>query len=75
MFALSLSDTAFTWSTSLAPNSIFAWAQLEQEFHEYFYSSDTELRLSHLIAVKQKRNELSPSTLGGLETLGTGALT
>jgi hypothetical protein len=46
--------------TSLAPNSKFTWAQLEQKFHEYFYSSDTELRLSHLTAIKQKHNE--PST-------------
>jgi hypothetical protein len=52
-----LSCTAFTWFTSLAPNSIFTWAQLEQKFHEYFYSGDTELRLSHLTAMKQKQNE------------------
>jgi hypothetical protein len=57
MFPLSLSGTAFIWFTSLAPNSIFTWAQLEQKFHEYFYSGDTELRLSHLTAVKQKHNE------------------
>jgi hypothetical protein len=57
MFPLSLSDTAFTWFTSLAPNSIFTWDQLEQKFHEYFYSGDTKLRLSHLTAIKQKRNE------------------
>jgi hypothetical protein len=57
MFSLLLSDIAFTWFTSLAPNSIFTWAQLEQKFHEYFYSSDTELRLSHLTAIKQKCNE------------------
>jgi hypothetical protein len=57
MFPLSLSGTAFTSFTSLAPNSIFIWAQLEQKFHEYFYSSNTELRLSHLIAIKQKHNE------------------
>jgi hypothetical protein len=31
--------------------------QLEQKFHEYFYSGDTDLRLSHLTAVKQKHNE------------------
>jgi hypothetical protein len=36
MYPLSLSDTAFTWFTSLAPNSIFTWAQLEQKFHEHF---------------------------------------
>jgi hypothetical protein len=57
MFHLSLSATAFTWFTSLAPNSIFTWAHLEQKFHEYFSSGDTELRLSHLAAIKQKHNE------------------
>jgi hypothetical protein len=57
MFPLSLSVTAFTWFTSLAPNSIFTWVQLEQKFHEYFYYGDTELRLSYLIVVKQKHNE------------------
>jgi hypothetical protein len=46
-----------TWFTSLAPNSIFTWAQLEQKFHEYFYFGDTEFRLSHLTAIKQKHNE------------------
>jgi hypothetical protein len=54
MFPLSLFGTAFTWFTSLAPNSIFSWAQLEQKFHEYFYSGDTELRLPHLTVIKQK---------------------
>jgi hypothetical protein len=57
MFALSLHGTVFTWFTSLAPNSIFTWAQLEQKFHEYLYSRDMELRLSHLTAIKQKHNE------------------
>jgi hypothetical protein len=57
MFLLSLSSTAFTWFTFLAPNSIFTWAQLEQKFHEYFYSRDTKLRLSLLTVIKQKHNE------------------
>jgi hypothetical protein len=57
MFHLSLPGTAFTWFTSLAPNSIFTWDQLEQKFYEYFYSGDTKLRLSHLTAIKQKHNE------------------
>lgn len=43
--------------TSLAPNSIHTWHQLEQKFHEYFYTGDTELRLSHLTSVKQKYYE------------------
>jgi hypothetical protein len=29
IFPLSLSSTTFTWFTSLTPNSIFTWAQLE----------------------------------------------
>jgi hypothetical protein len=52
-----LFGTAFTWFTFLTPNSIFTWTQLEQKFHGYFYSGDTELRLSHLTAIKQKHNE------------------
>jgi hypothetical protein len=57
MFLLSLSSTAFTWFSSLNPNSVFTWAQLKQKFREYFYSGDTELRLSHLSTIKQKHNE------------------
>jgi hypothetical protein len=57
MFSLSLSCTAFTWFTSLAPNSFFTWPQLEQKFHKYFYSGDIELKLSYLTVIKQKHNE------------------
>jgi hypothetical protein len=57
IFSLSLSGIAFTWFTSLAPNSILTWAQLEHKFYEYFYSNDTEFRLSHLTTIKQKHNE------------------
>jgi hypothetical protein len=72
MLPLLLFGTAFTWFTSVAPNSIFTWAQLEQKFHGYFYSGDTELRLSHLTAIKQKHNKSAAGILGDLETLGTG---
>src|ERR1041385_5584376 len=54
---LSLSSTAFTWFTSLAPNAITSWAQLEEKFHDYFYSGESELPLSDLTMVKQKYNE------------------
>jgi hypothetical protein len=57
LFSLSLSGAAFTWFTSLAPNSILTWAQLEKQFHDYFYSGETELRLSDLTMVRQKHNE------------------
>jgi hypothetical protein len=74
MFPLSMSGTAFTWITSLAPNSIFTWAQLEQKFHEYFYSGDTELRLSHLPAIKQKHNEHAADYIRRLRDTRNSAL-
>jgi hypothetical protein len=74
MFPLFLSDAAFTWFTSLAPNSIFTWAQLEQKNHKHFYSSDTELRLSHLTAIKKSIMSLPLIILGGLELLEISAL-
>jgi hypothetical protein len=69
-----MSSTAFTWFTSLTPNSIFTWAQLEQKIHEYFYSSDIELRLSHLTAIRQNIMSLSPIILEDLEILEIGVL-
>ena len=57
LFPRSLSGVAFTWFLSLAPNSITTWSQLEQKFHEYSYSGETELRLSELTMVRQKYNE------------------
>jgi hypothetical protein len=74
MFPLSLSDTAFTWFTSLAPNFIFTWAQLEQKFYEYFYFGDTEFRLSHFIAIKQKHNKPTTDYIRRLEILEIGVL-
>ncbi len=57
LFSFSLSDTAFTWFTSLPANSFHTWAQLEQKFHDYFYTSETELRLSNLTSVRNKYDE------------------
>ena len=57
LFPLSLSGAAFTWFISLPPNSVFTFADLEQKFHDYFFSGETELKLSHLTSVKQKIHE------------------
>nr|AAM74403.1 Putative retroelement [Oryza sativa Japonica Group] len=57
LFSLSLSGNAFTWFTSLPANSIHTWVQLEEQFHDYFYTGETELRLCDLTSVKQKYNE------------------
>jgi hypothetical protein len=57
LFPLSLSSTTFNWFISLPPNSIDMWDRLEQRFHDYFFNGETELRLSHLVAIRQKSNE------------------
>jgi hypothetical protein len=54
LFSLSLTINAFSWFASLLVNSICTWEQLEQKFHDHFYSGDNELRLSHLTSVRQK---------------------
>ena len=58
LFLLSLSGAAFTWFISLPPNSVRTWADSEQKFHDYFFSGETELKLSHLTLVKQKIHEV-----------------
>ena len=57
LFYLSLTGTTFSWFSSLAPNSISSWEQLEQKFHDYFFCGVYELKLSHLTSVKQTRDE------------------
>jgi len=48
LFSLSLTGTAFSWFSSLAPNSIQSWNQLEHKFHDRFYNGDNEAKLSDL---------------------------
>ena len=57
LFSLSLTGTALSWFSSLAPNSITLWEQLEQKFHDHFFSGSYEPKLSHLTSVKQMRDE------------------
>ena len=57
LFRLSLSVAAFTWFVSLPPNSIYTWADLEQKFHDYSFTGEIELKLSHLTSVRQKLHE------------------
>jgi hypothetical protein len=38
LFSLSLTANAFSWFASLPVNSIRTWEQLEQKFHNHFYS-------------------------------------
>jgi hypothetical protein len=45
LFSLSLTGTAFSWFSSLAPNSIGSWEHLEQKFHEHFLCGHNEHKL------------------------------
>jgi hypothetical protein len=57
LFSLSLTGNAFSQFASLPINSDRTWEQLEQKFHDHFYSGDNELRLSHLTSVSKKHDE------------------
>ena len=57
MFSLSLTGMAFSWFSSLAPNSIRSWDELEKKFHDLFYSGDNETKLTDLTSVRQGRDE------------------
>jgi hypothetical protein len=57
LFSLLLIGTAFSWFSSLSPNSIDSWEQLEHKFHDHFYSLEKELKLSDLTSVRQSRDE------------------
>jgi hypothetical protein len=49
LFSLSLSGSAFTWFVSLPPaNSIRSLADLEKQFHKYFFIDLHEMRLAGL---------------------------
>jgi len=57
LFFLSLSGSAFAWFTTLPANSILYWADLERQFHQFFYSRITELKLTDLTSLRQRNDE------------------
>ena len=57
LFSLSLNGTAFSWFLSLPTNSVRSWNELEQKFHDHFYSGVNEAKLIDLTSVKQSRDE------------------
>jgi hypothetical protein len=57
LFPLSLTGTAFAWFSPLAPNSIDSWNQLEQKFHDHFFSGDYHLKLTDSTSVKQGKDK------------------
>ena len=57
LFSLTLTGTAFSWFSSLAPNSIQTWTQLERKFHDHFFSGENETKLTDLTYIRQGREE------------------
>ena len=52
-----MTGTTFSWFSSLAPNSIRNWAQLEHKFHDHFFIGETEAKLLDLTSIKQGHDE------------------
>jgi len=57
LFSSSLSRSAFTWFISLPPNSVITWADIEKQFHKYFFSRVCEKKLINLVRLRQRNNE------------------
>ena len=51
LFSRTLSGSAFTWFTTLPANSILYWADMEKQFHQFFYSSVCEMKLTDLTSL------------------------
>ena len=49
--------SAFTWFISLPPNSIISWADLEKQFHKYFFSGVHEKKITNLVRLRQRNDE------------------
>jgi hypothetical protein len=56
-FSRSLTGPAFGWYTSLGPDSIRTWKQLEEQFHIQYHSEAVEAGIADLAQVRQKRRE------------------
>ncbi|KAK1619121.1 hypothetical protein QYE76_024638 [Lolium multiflorum] len=63
-FSQSLTGSAFGWYTSLPPNSIQTWKQLEEQFHEQYHSEASESSIADLTQLRQKRGEPPCNTQG-----------
>ena len=56
-FSQSLTGLAFGWYTSLAPDSIRTWRQLEDQIHTQYHSEAAEAGIADLSQVRQKWGE------------------
>jgi hypothetical protein len=56
-FSQLLTGPAFGWYTSLGPDSIRTWKQLEEQFHIQYHSEAAEAGIADLAQVRQKCGE------------------
>jgi hypothetical protein len=56
-FPLLLTGPTFTWFSSLPPQSVNTWKDLEQKFHAHYLSGSTEKKLIDLATLRQRHNE------------------
>ena len=56
-FPNSLTKNAFTWFTTLPPQSVQTWIQLEKLFHEQFHMGQSKISLIELSSFKRKRTK------------------
>ena len=61
LFSVSSSGSGFTWFTTLPANSIICWADLEKQFHQFFYYGVEEMKLTDLTNLRQRNDELVAS--------------
>uniref|UniRef100_J3ME20 Retrotransposon gag domain-containing protein n=1 Tax=Oryza brachyantha TaxID=4533 RepID=J3ME20_ORYBR len=57
-FPMPLSGSTFTWFSSLPPNLVRNWADLEKQFHKYFFARVQQMTLTDLTTVRQRLDEL-----------------
>jgi len=57
LFSMSLLGSPFAWFTTLPANSISYWADLEKQFHQFFYSGICEVKLTDLTNLRQRNDE------------------
>jgi hypothetical protein len=56
-FSQSLTGLAFGWYTSLGPDSIRTWKQIEEQFHIQYHPEAAEAGIADLAQVRQQQGE------------------
>jgi hypothetical protein len=57
-FPASLTGPAFQWFSSLPPESVSRWKDLERKFHAHYFSGTSKKKLIDLATVKQRHSEM-----------------